>query len=345
MPPRYTVSIPEAIWDTHPDLPDRTVYTKQRILDNNLDNAHLVTRCRLDNGQFNASSIPARYTAGQLDELPAEILIQVLQYTDIPSLTRFRRVSRRAMDLVDSVPQYRALIKHCPDIIRAIISLQADAYDLNTLYATLHTSRCDGCKRFGDHLYLVTCCRVCFFCYTQRLEYYPLTINRASSYYRKPGERDVKTSHQLLLAENFPSVLSLPGRYCTSFGYAGDGGFRAVKRYQLFDRRAVFPDITSHGVPNPDKMTKEPRRFMCIITAPFLVDNGRQADWGYFCLGCEEKEEEKTQHYRIKYTREEMYEHTMKYGLVEAKPMLPRRWVHVPFKERKRPSFYQFEDA
>jgi hypothetical protein len=59
----------------------------------------------------------------QLDQLPAELLIQVLLYIDIPSLTVFRRVNRRAMQLVDSVPQYAAIINYCPNTIRAILSI------------------------------------------------------------------------------------------------------------------------------------------------------------------------------------------------------------------------------
>ncbi|KAH7271795.1 hypothetical protein B0J15DRAFT_223973 [Fusarium solani] len=73
---------------TDPDLPDFTIYTKQPICDNTLDDAPLVTRCPLDNGRHTNASTPRRYSAGQLDQLPAELLIQVLLYTDLPSLTR-----------------------------------------------------------------------------------------------------------------------------------------------------------------------------------------------------------------------------------------------------------------
>lgn len=95
---------------TYPDLPNFTTYTKQNICDNTLDDAQLVARCPLDNGRCSVASTPAHYSAGKLDQLPAELLIQALLYTDVPSLTCFRRVNRRAMQLVDSVPQYAAII-------------------------------------------------------------------------------------------------------------------------------------------------------------------------------------------------------------------------------------------
>lgn len=68
---------------------------------------------------------------------------------------------------------------------------------------------------------------------------------------------------------------------------------------------------------------------MAIITAPYLIDAGRQADWGYFCHGCREEKEEKTRHFRNKYTREDALEHVARYGPVEEMPMIPGRFKHV----------------
>lgn len=146
VPKRYVMK------ETLSDLPDSALYTKQNICDNTLDDAQLETRCPLDNGRHADALMSTHYPAGQLDQLPAELLIQILLQIDIPSLTHFRLVNRRAMGLVDPIPQYAALIKHCPNIIRAILSIQADAFDCGTLYRTLSTYRCSTCKRFGDYI-------------------------------------------------------------------------------------------------------------------------------------------------------------------------------------------------
>lgn len=103
----------------------------------------------------------------------------------------------------------------------------------------------------------------------------------------------------------------------------------ALKRLQLFDRRAVIQDLAGSGLPNLDKTTREPHRFMAIITAPYLFDSGLQVDWGYFCLGCKEEKEQKTRHFRIKYTREEALEHIARYGPVKETPRIPGRFMHV----------------
>lgn len=313
-----------------PDLSDFALYTKQPICDNTLDNAQLETRCPLDNRRHSNASVPARHSVGLLNRLPAELLIQVLLQIDIPSLTRFRRVNRRAMELVDSLPQYSALVKHCPNIIRAILSIQADAFDCSTLYRTLSTTRCSTCERFGDHLYLIDCRRVCYFCFTRHLEYFPLTSAQASAFFTPARNgtlrRNAITSRRLLHVAKPPSILSLPGRYCTAWGR--DGGNLVRKRLRLFDRRAVVHGLADSGLPRLDKTTREPRRFMAIITAPYLFDAGQQADWGYFCLGCKDEKEEKTKHFRIKYTREEVAEHIARYGPVVEMPRIPGRFVH-----------------
>ncbi|RMD39300.1 hypothetical protein DV735_g5829, partial [Chaetothyriales sp. CBS 134920] len=303
--------------ETYHDMSDCPTYTKQNICDNTLDDAQLATRCPLDNARRDNpdyTSIHPRYSAGRLDQLPAELLIQVLLYLDIVSLTDLRRVNRRTMELVNSVPQYKAVIKHCPNIIRAILSLHADGFDCNKLYTTLSTSRCSTCKRFGDHLYLIACRRVCYFCFTRRPEYFPLTIGRASSLFctsEGTQQRGAVTSRQRLRAAKLPSVLSLPGRYCTA--WASEGGNLARKRLRLFDRQPVIPKLAGSGPPKADKTTREPRRFMAIITAPYLFDSGMQADWGYFCLGCKDETEEDARHFRTKYTREEMSGHVARH--------------------------------
>lgn len=134
------------------------------------------------------------------------------------------------------------------------------------------------------------------------------------------------TPRQRLHAANPPSVLSLPGRYCTA--WASEDGNLSRKRLQLFDRQAIDPNLTAYR-PTLDKTTREPLRFMTIITAPHLLDFGLQADWGCFCLGCEEEKEPDTTHYRIKYTRKDISRHIAKYGSVEDHPGIPGRFIHV----------------
>ncbi|KAI8628600.1 hypothetical protein F5Y19DRAFT_464972 [Xylariaceae sp. FL1651] len=131
-------------------------YRKSRIVDYTLDDADLETRCPLDNGRY--LLIPPQDSLGQLYMLPLELLTYVFLTLDLPSLTVFRRVNRRAMGLVNSLHQYQVVLKHCPNVL-AILSIDARYFDCKTLYNTLSTTICEACDRFGSYLYLITCKR------------------------------------------------------------------------------------------------------------------------------------------------------------------------------------------
>ena len=252
-----------------------------------LDDAQLETRCPLDNGRHDCTPISTCFSTNQLDRLPLELIIEVLLRLDIPSLTRFRGLNHRTMELVNSVHQYTAIIEHCPNIIRAIVSIEADAFDCATLYRTLCTSRCSTCNRFGNYLYLIDCRRVCHFCFTRRAEYFPLTISEASRFVSKPQSK-AKSSRRLLELAKPPSILSLPGKYCNVFRTKGQEYLRP-RRLRLYDRQAVVQSLAGRGLPQSDKTTCEPKRFMAIISAPVLLNAGRQVDDGFFCLGLQKE--------------------------------------------------------
>jgi hypothetical protein len=276
----------------------------KHICDNTLDNAQLETRCPLDNGRHDCTPISTCFSTNQLDRLPVELLIEVLVRLDIPSLTRFRGLNRRTMELVNSVHEYAAIIEHCPNIIRAIVSIQADAFDCSTLYRTLCTSRCFTCNLFGDHLYLIDCRRVCYFCFIRRAEYLPLTSREASKFFTpnpKP-KRNAKTSRKLLELAKPPSILSLPGRYCCAYDSRGARFQR--RRVRLYDRLAVVQSLAGSGLPQSYRTTREPERFMAIISAPVLLNAGRQVD--------------------------QMPEHIARFGRVVREPRVPRGFMHAP---------------
>ncbi|EDR13146.1 uncharacterized protein LACBIDRAFT_322614 [Laccaria bicolor S238N-H82] len=282
------------------------VCRKRNNRDNTLDDAQLETRCPLDNGRHDCKPISACFPANQLDRLPLELLIEVLLQVDIPSLTRFRGLNRRAMELVNSIHQYTAILKHCPNIIRAIVSIQADAFDCITLYNTLCTSRCSTCNLFGDYLYLIDCRRVCYFCFTERPEYFPLTSREAYRLFtlNATPQSNAKSFRKLFELAKPPSILSLPGRYCGALTVRGQS-----KRLRLYDRQALVHSLTGKGLPQSDKAAWEPKRFMAIISAPVLLDGGRQVDRGFFCLGCRDQNKDRTTHFRVKYTTEDLLAH------------------------------------
>jgi len=255
-----------------------------------LDGAGLETRCPLDNGRHTTR---ARYSLGQLDDLPSEIITAILLSLDLVTLTTFRRVNNRAMELVDSLTEYTKVIKHCPNVLRAILCLGATSFDLKRLHSTLSSSRCAACHDgFGNYLYLITCERVCYPCFTSNVEYFPLELDQVLEY------TAVAAPHVKL--EDLPRVLSVSGR-------------ETGVRIPLFDRLAVLaavPDPPARAFdPSGDFRRAEPRRFMAVIEAPYFPVRGAGrggggASWGYYCVRCRVERGPGHMGCRVKFTRD-----------------------------------------
>lgn len=98
-------------------------YVMSNIQDHTLDDINGI--CRIDNGQ-NGHPLPNR-TLGTLERLPSEILHIILTQLTIQSLTNLRRVNRRALQTVYSIPQYRAIATHAPAALCGILSIGLDS--------------------------------------------------------------------------------------------------------------------------------------------------------------------------------------------------------------------------
>ncbi|KAF7557377.1 hypothetical protein G7Z17_g717 [Cylindrodendrum hubeiense] len=271
-------------------------YPKSEIVDNTLDDASLETRCPLDNGQH---STGPHLSAGMLDLLPPELITPILVALDLPTLIAFRRVSRRAMAIVDSLHEHGMMVEHCPDILRAIFSTHANSFDSSTLYRTLSTTRCATCDRFGNYLYIITCKRVCYHCFTENLDYLPLVTSTVATL---TGWSE-KTVRQL------PSMKSLAGGYSTARDMS--------PRTDLVDRSSVFTKLAGDseqasdgGNRHPGLTRGHPRRFMAIITAPVLGASDGLVDWGVFCESCRTKDTLSLGFaFRTKFTMAEIVKH------------------------------------
>lgn len=72
--------------------------------------------------------------------------------------TDFRRVSQRAIQMIDLIPQYRRIIRYTPASIQGCLSIGAGRlFSCQNLYEKLCTAECDICGDVGGYLYLITC--------------------------------------------------------------------------------------------------------------------------------------------------------------------------------------------
>ncbi|PYH52113.1 F-box protein, partial [Aspergillus niger CBS 101883] len=154
--------------------------------------------------ELDLNARPPCYGLGTLETLPLEVVHLTLIQLDMQSLIDFRRVNRRARQVADSVPQFRHILAQVPASIRASLGLETARYfSCQELYQTLGTAECESCGDFGGYLYLLTCRRVCFLCFTEKPDYLPLS---RKDVIRKFG---LGSAHIALL----PRMRSLPRCY------------------------------------------------------------------------------------------------------------------------------------
>ncbi|KAL7938666.1 hypothetical protein V8C35DRAFT_84860 [Trichoderma chlorosporum] len=276
-------------------------YRKSTIVDHTLDDARLESRCPLDNGRHHGES---KHLVGKLDLLPLELITKILLTLDIPSLTAFRQINRRAMSLVDSLRQYRAIFDHCPNVLRAIVSIDAKHFDCTTLFDTLSTTKCATCDNFGCYLYLITCKRVCYSCFTTNALYFPVSLALATKH-TGLARRELKC---------LPHISSLPGRY-TAREKGARGRIILLDRQSLSDRASeVSMRALAERAEQRDLTAGEVRRYMSIISAPYFGSSGSLADWGFYCVNCIDSTDPKPI-FRIKYTGDGFRAHMTQYGI------------------------------
>ncbi|KAK2739463.1 hypothetical protein FQN57_006592 [Myotisia sp. PD_48] len=142
--------------------------------------------------------------------------------------------SQRARQVVNSIPQYKKVVLHVPVAIWGSLRISTGgSFSFQKLYGELSKTKCDTCGSFGEYLYLMTCRRVCFLCFTEEIEFLPLHRTDAK---RKFGLRveDLAT---------LPSMRSIPGRYSSL-------GIKCPTQLTLIDHGAARQaGVALHGAP------------------------------------------------------------------------------------------------
>ena len=183
-----------------PELMEEWTSQRLSISDYTLSDIDLSRRCPLDNGLHTSEP---KHGLGNLSLLPLEILTDVFLELDVLSMTTFRRVNKGAAQLVESIPHYQMIFRHCPDILRYIISTKAGYFNLRTLHRALCKLQCETCGEFGGYLYLITYSRVCYDCFTNNRWFLPMSGKQAPSV---AGCSRKKLRY-------LPHIWSIPGRY------------------------------------------------------------------------------------------------------------------------------------
>jgi hypothetical protein len=311
---------------------DGLTYQRPNLKDFTLDDNDLTRTCPLDYYRHN---IDPRHDLGTLDTLPLELLGLILIQIDIRSLTDFRRINNRAMQVVDPVVEYRLIRRHTPDLIRGILSIEIGSHiSVQALFKTLNESRCEDCGDFAGYIYLLTCKRVCFLCLYEKPRYFPLSIFEAARQFGVPRR----------LLVSLPAIKSIPGCYSPN-EYKRKARFILVDsesarktglaHYKgnapLMDYRVATAELDrmhswrmeimrEEYIPRrrPGRSVRETpvsdaRRF---IRAPWIRPPTNAVGWGFHCVGCKEHHVRRLLHWRRKYCVETFSHHIEQCGRV-----------------------------
>ena len=181
-------------------------YPCPRLRDFTLDDRLPALGCPPDNGYIRK---PPRVDLGALDILPLELLQGLLSQLDLCTLTQFRRVNRRAIEVVASIPQYKAVTTHARNVLLGMLSIQTGQHiSCETVYKTLCTAECEQCGDSGGYLYLLTCERVCFLCLSNDKRYLPLLVGYGVEWQRYSGYPRIGTALSWLVAPAHVTLVS-----------------------------------------------------------------------------------------------------------------------------------------
>ncbi|KIW14454.1 hypothetical protein PV08_07238 [Exophiala spinifera] len=170
---------------------------------------------------------------GTLEKLPHGVLWSVLAQLDVCTVRTFRRVNRQAQELVDALTHYNTINTHAPHVIPAILSIEAGRWiSCGDLWKAFCTATCEECGRFANFLYIPTCKKVCFYCFTGgRTIAVPFLYEDAREMFGVTDD----------ILQTLPNMLSIPGTY-------GPDDFKTDERFPLVDRlSAYFAGIERHG--------------------------------------------------------------------------------------------------
>ncbi|RSL95804.1 hypothetical protein CEP52_011865 [Fusarium oligoseptatum] len=313
----------EQDWQVPPKFRNEAYYL--RANDHTLSDNLPPLRPKPENGR---SHIPPATDLGAFDALSIELLSMILAEIDLQTLVNFRLVNRRAAEVVDQVPPYKAVITHALHALRGILSIEAGKWiTCRTLYEKLCQAGCEVCSDFGGYLYLITCTRVCFLCLSRDKRYLPVTPQQAW--------REFGLSSDIV--DTLPRMRVVPGTYslneqkavrsilvdyqsCLDTGLALHGSFTAMRKYasdidtrnlpplwELLQQRGASRIQPLRAAPI-DGHDRNPLRFVAITHMPWLNKETKQLEWGFHCVGCEGRTRA-PYHYRRKFTADSFRVH------------------------------------
>ncbi|KIW36549.1 uncharacterized protein PV06_11203 [Exophiala oligosperma] len=183
---------------------------------------------------YRAKTDPPSAGLGALNRLPIELLNSIISSLDISTLDRFKRVNRRAFEIVNAHPEFHVMNSQAHDTLRGLRAIKTShMITVQVLFEKLCTSKCEDCGDYGGYIYLLTFQRVCCRCFTEQDRYWPLReIDALRTYGLTPG-----------ILRTLPRCQGYPGYYENESFYRNRQGYLS-----LIDRQSAYrAGVARHG--------------------------------------------------------------------------------------------------
>ncbi|KAK7612857.1 hypothetical protein BKA81DRAFT_356788 [Phyllosticta paracitricarpa] len=275
-----------------------TARTRQTIYDDT--DSRLERQCPLDNGRHVCNDYAEHIDFGDFEKLPLEIVQIILAKLDLRTLTDIRRVNKRAMQIVDWVPEYKTIFKQAPNILRTILSVETGSFiTCESLHRKLSQENCRKCDRVAAYFHILACKRLCTRCLNRKR--LPFLVSR-EDYYPTPMS-ETEFANLQCRTEKFPYMLTLPERASNpkrlilvklpeqSIAYSKLHGWTF---YDKDESKANESNRSSQVRPVvSDKKLRESLWMAqlkycdeAVIRAPIIKPGAASAEWTFECDGC-----------------------------------------------------------
>ncbi|CUS12802.1 unnamed protein product, partial [Tuber aestivum] len=207
--------------------------------------------------------------------LPLEIINEILLFLDICSLLAFRRVNTVALAAINALPEYRAIITHAPDVVRAYLATNLSSHaNIGELFQALTSKLCSYCNSFGAFIFLLECRRVCWHCHTQDPELLPICRGLAAVSFGVSPEALV----------GLPALRPVPGTYTYRMQKAVYNNIhKSLYSYPASKRAPGEPAYYA----DKDNKDDDVRRYQGVAPLPVLNPRTGMLEHGVCCVGCD----------------------------------------------------------
>ncbi|KAL8710555.1 MAG: hypothetical protein Q9225_007271 [Loekoesia sp. 1 TL-2023] len=215
---------------------------------------------------------------GRLKSLPMELLFQIINQLDLPTLIALRDADPSIAAALKGSHKYAILQKNAINALRTLSDPRGKCpWSLEQLFDVLtRSSRCAGCNGFGAYLYIPTFERVCQGCAESNILFLPIEVHAASYH-------GVLTDAQI---ERIPKKWTIIPGSCNPI-------LRPVESTNLEVTVVSWKAVVSMRGDRVFYMYSRNRdhnfflRWMSIVELPYFAETSGQIEFGIRCPGCE----------------------------------------------------------